>query len=98
MKKVAIFIGLLLGAFIVYILQVNIFNTFTIAGISPNLFVIYMLFIGLFTNQILGISFGILIGLILDLLYGRAKGVSAVMFCIIAYLGSYFDKNFSKYL
>ena len=46
MKKVAIFIGLLLGAFIVYILQVNIFNTFTIAGISPNLFVIYMLFIG----------------------------------------------------
>ena len=96
MKKVAIFIGLLLGAFIVYILQVNIFNTFTIAGISPNLFVIYMLFIGLFTNQILGISFGILIGLILDLLYGRAIGVSAVMFCIIAYLGSYFDKNFSK--
>ncbi len=96
MKKVAIFIGLLVGAFIVYFLQVNIFSTFTIAGISPNVFVIYMLFIGLFTNQILGISFGILIGLALDLLYGKSIGVSAVMFCVIGYLGSYFDKNFSK--
>lgn len=96
MKKVAIFVGLLLGTFIVYFLQVNIFGTFTIAGISPNLFVIYMLFIGLFTNQILGISFGILIGLVLDLLYGKAIGISAVMFCVIGYLGSYFDKNFSK--
>lgn len=96
MKKVAIFIGLLLGFFPVYFLQVNIFSTYTIAGITPNLFVIYILFIGLFANQILGISFGIIIGLILDLLYGRAVGISAVMFCVIGYLGSYFDKNFSK--
>lgn len=96
MKKLAICIGLLLGFFLVYFLQVNIFGTFTIAGISPNLFVIYILFIGLFANQILGISFGIIIGLVLDLLYGRTIGVSAVMFCIIGYLSSYFDKNFSK--
>lgn len=96
MKKIAIFIGLLFGFFLIYFLQVNIFSSFTIAGVAPNLFVIYILFIGLFANQILGISFGILIGLFLDFLYGRAIGVSAVMFCIIGYLGSYFDKNFSK--
>ncbi len=96
MKKVAIVIGLLLGFFLVYFLQVNIFSTFTIAGISPNLFVIYILFIGLFANQVLGIAFGIFVGLVLDLLYGRAIGVSAVMACVIGYLGSYFDKNFSK--
>lgn len=96
MKKIAIVLGLLLGFFLVYFLQVNIFSAFTIAGISPNLFVIYILFIGLFANQILGISFGIIVGLVLDLLYGKAIGVSAVMFCIIGYLGSYFDKNFSK--
>lgn len=96
MKKFAIVIGLLLGLFIVYFLQVNIFDSFTIAGISPNLFVIYILFIGLFANQILGMSFAIITGLFLDLLYGRAIGISAVMFCIIAYMSSYFDKNFSK--
>lgn len=96
MKKFAIFIGLLFGFFLIYFLQVNFFNTFTIAGVAPNLFVIYILFIGLFANQVLGISFGIIVGLIIDLLYGKTIGVSAVMFCIIGYLGSYFDKNFSK--
>ena len=96
MKKVAIVIGLVIGFFLVYFVQVNIFSSYTIAGISPNLFVIYILFIGLFANRILGISFGIITGLFLDLLYGRTVGVSAVMLCIIAYLGSYFDKNFSK--
>lgn len=96
MKKVAIVIGLLLGMFLIYFFQVNIFCTFTIAGIYPNLFIIYVLFIGLFANQILGISFGIIIGIFLDLLYGKTIGVSAVMFCVIGYLGSYFDKNFSK--
>lgn len=96
MKKIAICIGLLIVFFLVYFLQVNIFSTFTIAGISPNLFVIYILFIGLFSNQILGISFGIFVGLVLDFLYGKTIGVSAVMFCIIGYLGAYFDKNFSK--
>lgn len=96
MKKVAIVIMLLLGLFLIYLLQVNIFSSFTIAGISPNLFIIYILFIGLFANHFFGISFAIITGLILDLLYGKAIGISAVMFCIIAYLGSYFDKNFSK--
>lgn len=96
MKKIAIFIGLLLVFFLIYFLQLNIFSSFTIAGVAPNLFVIYILFIGLFANQVLGISFGIIVGLFLDLLYGKTIGVSAVMFCIIGYLGSYFDKNFSK--
>ena len=55
MKKFSIFIGLILTFFVIYFLQVNIFNNFTIAGIKPNLFIIYILFIGLFANQILGI-------------------------------------------
>ena len=96
MKKFSIFIGLILTFFVIYFLQVNIFNNFTIAGIKPNLFIIYILFIGLFANQILGISFGVVTGLILDLLYGKTIGVTAIMLCAVGYLGSYFDRNFSK--
>ncbi len=96
MRKTLTVICLILIFFLIYFLQVNIFSTFTIAGIKPNLFVIYVLFIGLFANQFIGISFGVVIGLILDFLYGKTIGISAVMFCIIGYLGSYFDKNFSK--
>ena len=94
MKKFWIVISLILVLFL--FLQVDIFSSLTIAGIKPNLFVIYILFIGLFANQILGISFGVICGLILDLLYGKTIGVTAVMLCIIGFLGSYFDKNFSK--
>lgn len=96
MRKFAIIVSLIITFFIIYFLQVNIFSSFTIAGISPNLFVIYILFIGLYATQFWGISFGVVFGLILDLIFGKTIGVSAVMLCVIGYLGSYFDKNFSK--
>lgn len=96
MRKFSIIIGLILIFFLIYYLQVNFFSSFTIAGIKPNLFIVYVLFIGLFANQVLGIAFGVIFGLILDLIYGRTIGITAVMLCIIGYLGSYFDKNFSK--
>lgn len=96
MRKFWIVVGFIIAFFIIYFLQVNIFSNFTINGVTPNLFVIYILFIGLYTNQFLGISFGVIIGLVLDLLYGRTIGVTAFMLCIVGYLGAYFDKNFSK--
>lgn len=96
MRKTAIAICLILIFFVVFFLQANIFSSFTIAGISPNLIVIYVLCIGLFANQFFGISLGVLFGLILDFVYGKVIGTSAVMLCVIGYLGSYFDKNFSK--
>ena len=96
MRKVLTVIGLIIVFLLIYFLQVNIFSSFTIAGVKPNLFVIYVLFIGLFANQFVGISLGVVFGIILDLLYGKTIGVSAVMLCVIGYLGSYFDKNFSK--
>ena len=96
MRKTVIALGLILIFFIVFFLQANIFSSFTIAGITPNLFVIYVLFIGLFANQFFGISLGVLFGLILDFVYGKVIGTTAVMLCVIGYLGSYFDKNFSK--
>lgn len=96
MRKFWIVIGFIITFLILYFLQVNVFSNFTINGVKPNLFVIFILFIGLFANHFLGISFGIGVGLILDLLYGKTIGVTALMLCVVGYLGSYFDKNFSK--
>ena len=96
MRKFGIVIGFIITFFIIYFLQVNIFSNFTINGVAPNLFIIFILFIGLFANQFLGISLGIFVGIILDLLYGKTIGITPFMLCIIGYLGSYFDKNFSK--
>ena len=55
-----------------------------------------ILFIGLFANVTYGIFFGALCGIILDLIYGSSIGITAVMLCIVGFLGGYFDKNFSK--
>lgn len=96
MKKFLIIVSLILTFFLIYFLQINIFNNLTIAGIRPNLFVIFVLFVGLFVNSSVGIVMGVFVGIVLDLMYGKSIGISAVMYCIIGYLGTYFDKNFSK--
>lgn len=96
MKKTSIIIFLILTFFIILLLQANFFQMFTIAGIMPNLFVIFILFVGLYGNSALGISFGVISGLIIDLIYSKNIGITAIMLCIIGYLGAYFDRNFSK--
>lgn len=96
MKKFGVSLIFLVIFILIYFLQVGVFANLPIAGVMPNLFIILILYIGLFANSLNSILFGIIIGLFLDLLYGNTVGISAVMFCVIGYLGSYFDKNFSK--
>ena len=71
MKKVLIGFLLLVAFFIIYFLQSNFFNWFTIGGIKPNLFIILALFVGLFAGRIRGILFGAIFGILLDFFIGR---------------------------
>lgn len=96
MKKVSIAIGLILSFLIVYLLQSNFFSWFNLAGVKPNLFVILVLSIGLFTGRGFGSTFGILFGLSLDFFIGKSIGISAIMLGIVGFLGGYLSKNFSK--
>ena len=96
MKKLTINICLILTAFIIYFLQSNFFNWFTISRVMSNLFVIFILFIGLFSNRITGIVYGVVIGGILDLTIGTQIGINAVGLGVIGFLAATFDKNFSK--
>ena len=96
MKKTTVILLLILTFFIVFYLQANFFQMFTIAGIMPNLFVIFILVIGLSSNATVGILFGAISGLMIDFVYSKTIGITAVMLCVIGYLGAYFDRNFSK--
>ena len=62
MKKTISIVLLILVFFIIYFIQSNFFTWFTIAGIEPNLFVIFVLFIGLFAGKKLGLILGIIFG------------------------------------
>lgn len=96
MKKIIINISLIITFLIIYFLQANFFTWFNISGIMPNLFVILILYIGLFTNRTMGLAYGVVFGLILDLLIGKNIGISAIMLGAVGLIGTIFDKNFSK--
>lgn len=96
MKKFYINIILILIAFIIYFLQSNFFSWFSIAGVKPNLFVIYILFIGLFGSKSMGVIYGATLGLMLDLLMMDKIGINLVNLAVIGIIATIFNKNFSK--
>ncbi len=62
----------------------------------PNIFVIFVLFIGLFYSRTAGSVYGIVFGVLLDLFIGRKIGISGIMLGAVGLIGGVFDKNFSK--
>ncbi len=96
MRKVLIHIILILMLFVVYYLQSNFFNWFTIAGVMPNLFIIYIVFIGLFGNKFMGVTYGILLGFMLDYIFRQKVGITALSLGAVGLIAKLFDKNFSK--
>lgn len=96
MKKIIINVILILIAFVIYFLQSNFFNWFNIAGVKPNLFVIYILFIGLFGHRGMGITYGAVYGIILDFLFKERIGAYLLGLTIVGVIATIFEKNFSK--
>ena len=96
MKKVLINLSLILIVFVIYFLQSNFFNWFTIAKVMPNLFVLFVLFVGLFKNKFLGAIYGAVIGAILDILFRSKIGISMIALGLVGLLATLFNKNFSK--
>jgi len=94
--RTRIYILLFIVFLIIYFLQANLFTWFNLADIKPNMFVILVLFIGLFAGRKLALTFGIIFGIFIDLFIGKNVGVTSVMLGIIGLLGGYFDKSFSK--
>lgn len=71
MKKVLIGVITYISFLIIYFLQANFFSWFTIAGISPNLFIILAIFLGLFTNNYFALIMSVIMGLTIDFEVGR---------------------------
>lgn len=96
MKKTIITLMIIITFLIIYLLQSNLFSWFNLAGIKPNLFIILVLMIGLFSGESRGITLGIIFGISLDFFIGKSVGISGIMLGAIGFLGGYLDKNFSK--
>ena len=86
MKKTLTIIILCIAYIMIYLLQMNFFSWFTIAGIKPNLFVILALFIGLYSGRRMGVILGTIFGLGIDLIGNNVIGQTAVILGIIGFL------------
>lgn len=80
----------------IYFLQACVFSNLTIGGIKPNLFVIFILVIGLFGNNYLSLIFSVICGIWIDSIYGEVIGITSAMFCIIGFMATWFDSLWSK--
>ena len=96
MKKIIINIILIFTFILIYFLQSNLFTWFKLAGVMPNIFVIFILFIGLYGAKVMGPIYGIFCGLLLDFFIGKRLGITAIMLGIVGIIGIAFDRNFSK--
>ena len=96
MKRALIITVVFLMFLLIYFLQTNFFSWYNIGGIKPNLFVILILFTGLFMGKVYGFSIGIIFGILLDLFIGKRVGINAIMLSLAGLIGGILDKSFSK--
>lgn len=96
MKRTLVITVFFIVFLIIYFLQANFFSWYNIAGIKPNLFIVFELFIGLFLGKNVGFSSGIMFGICLDFFIGKRIGFNAIMLSIAGLIGGILDKSFSK--
>lgn len=96
MKRTLLITVFFIVFLIIYFLQANFFSWYNIAGIKPNLFIVFSLFIGLFLGKNVGFYIGIAFGICLDLFIGKRIGLNAIMLSIAGLIGGILDKSFSK--
>ena len=96
MKKVLIYIAIFIVFIFSYLLQSNFFSWFNIAGVKPNLFIILVLFCGLFTGKKSGLIIGVVFGILLDLFLQTSVIIDAIMLGILGFSSGILAKNFSK--
>ncbi len=94
MKKVLTVIILCITFIFIYLLELDFFNWFTIAGIKPNLFVILTLFIGLYSGRKMGAILGFVFGLIIDVLGNNVIAPTGVILGIIGFARRIFREKF----
>ena len=96
MKKVLIHISLIITFIVIYLLQSIFFSHFTIAGIMPNMFVIFMMFIGLYMGRTMGTIYGIMAGILIDFWVGKNIGLTSVALALIGIISGALEKTLSK--
>lgn len=88
MRKALCIFVIFLIFFLIYFLQSNICSLINLNNIKPNLFLIYVVFLGIAFNKYIAYSLGIIMGLFLDLTIGQYLGLFAIGLGIAALISN----------
>lgn len=79
---------------ICFLLQCTLFRALSFASISPNLLVVVTSSFGIMRGRKEGMWIGFFCGLLLDIFFGTAVGLYALIYMYIGYLNGMFRKRF----
>lgn len=89
-RKIVLFVIIVLC----FLLQSTFFQTFSFAGISPNLLVIVVSSFGFMRGRKEGMFVGFFCGLLVDIFFGFYLGIYALIYMYIGYVNGIFQKRF----
>ncbi len=87
-------ITVILIVIICFLLQTTMFQTLSIASISPNLLIIVTASFGFMRGKKEGLLTGFLGGLFIDVFYGGTLGFYAMIYMYMGYINGFFRKIF----
>ena len=90
--KRKIFVGFMILA--CFVLQCTLFQTLSIADISPNLLIVVTSSFGFMRGKKEGLFIGFFSGLLIDIFYGEVLGFYALLYMYIGYTNGFFHKIF----
>lgn len=77
-----------------FLLQTTIFQTLSIASVSPNLLIVLTSVIGFMRGKTEGMITGFFSGLLLDISMGTTLGCYALIYMLCGYVNGFFAKRF----
>lgn len=95
MKNALKIIIYILAFFVIYFLEIFLFENFKIAEVKPNIFVIAIIIIGLYMKPGKSFAIGVVCGILIDILNAKAIGITAIGLGILGYGVSHVEKMFS---
>ncbi|MEG0804948.1 MAG: rod shape-determining protein MreD [Lachnospiraceae bacterium] len=89
-RKITVFVLIILC----FLLQTTVFKSIAFASVSPNLMIVVTSAIGFMRGKKEGMLVGFFSGLLMDIFFGSALGLYAMIYMYIGYLNGFFRKLF----
>lgn len=91
MRRIIFYVAMIIVG---YFLQTGVFTQLTLGGITPNLFIICTISIGMIRGKKEGCVIGFIFGILMDALYAMYFGVYALLLSVMGYIAGYVQQIF----